>query len=55
MTIQELRIKIQKEVDELNAKYETIPEDEHIERANILGKINGLLTAGILSYGDWYG
>ena len=52
MTMQELRAKIQKQVDELNAKYETIPEDEIVERSAILGKINGLLTASILSYGD---
>ena len=52
MTIKELREKLQKEIDSLKQKYETIPENDHTERANILGKINGLLTACILSYGD---
>ena len=52
MTMQELREKIQKQVDELNAEYETLPQDDYIERANVLGKINGLLNASILTYGD---
>lgn len=49
--MKELREKLHKEIDELNAKYETIPENEIVERANVLGKINGLLTASIISYG----
>ena len=52
MTMQELRAKINKEIDELNAKYDALSEDDIVERANILGKINGLLTASILSYGE---
>lgn len=52
MTMQELRAKINKEIEELNAKYETIPENDIVERANVLGKINGLLTASILSFGE---
>ena len=51
MTMKELREKLHKEIDKLNAKYETIPENEIVERANVLGKINGLLTASIISYG----
>lgn len=52
MSIKELRIKLQKEIDALKLKYESIDEKDHVERANVLGKINGLLTACILSYGD---
>lgn len=52
MTIQKLRETLQKKVDELKTKYETISENDVVERANILGQINGLLTACILSYGE---
>ena len=51
MTIEELRKKLQEKIDVLKDKYETIPENEIVERANVLGKINGLLTASIISYG----
>lgn len=52
MTMKKLREKIQKQVDELNAQYEKLPKDDYVERSNVLGKINGLLTASILSYGE---
>ena len=52
MTMKELRDKIHKEIDELYKRYYALPEIEYLERATILGRINGLLTACILSYGD---
>ena len=51
MTMKELRAKIQKQVDELNAKYETLDKSDYIERANVLGRINGLLQASLMSFG----
>ena len=51
MTMEELRIKLQKEIDSLKEKYETISENDYVERATILGKISGLLTACICTYG----
>lgn len=52
MTMKELREKLQKEIDTLKEKLNNTPENEHVERASLLGKIGGLLTACILSYGD---
>lgn len=52
MTIEKLRKKLQEKIDDLKDKYGTIPENEFLERANILGKINGLLTALNMSYDE---
>lgn len=52
MTMQELREKLQKEIDELKEKYNAVSENDYLEKGIILGKINGLLTASILSFGE---
>ena len=44
----ELMNKIQCEIDELECKLKNTQEHEYNERAHILGKINGLLTAKLL-------
>lgn len=45
MTKQDYLNFLQKQIDELNSYYEEIPENELIERAITLGKINSFLIA----------
>ena len=45
MTKQDYLNLLQKQIDELDAYYEEIPENELIERAITLGKINSFLIA----------
>ena len=46
----EFRQRIQEEIETLEREYASIPECDYVERANVLGKINGLLTAKLISY-----
>ena len=50
MTKQELLNQIQKDIDELQEYLTKVDEKDYIEKGNILGKINGLLTAKLYVY-----
>ncbi len=45
MTKQDYLNFLQKQIDELEASYEKIPENELIDKATTLGKINSFLIA----------
>ena len=45
MNRQEFINQLQARIDQEKANYQTIPDDKFLDRANSLGKINGLLQA----------
>lgn len=45
MDRQEFINQIKARIDQEKANYETIPDDKFLDRANSLGRINGLLQA----------
>ena len=50
MTKQEYLEKLQHRIDELNIYYNSLAENDYVEKGIILGKINGLLQAKVLAY-----
>ena len=50
MDKKEYQKRLQEEIDSLKEQYNKLPENDYVERGSVLGKINGLLTAKILSY-----
>ena len=50
MTREEYIERLQEKIDEQYAYYDTLAEDDYVERGIVLGKINGLLCAKLLAH-----